>query len=537
MWEFEGIVNFLATFGRHLGLHPMTVEDLEEAFLECNIVLKAIVVRLVLPPRQRSMAPQICHSDDEWLRLFREKFREWNKKAQQTEQPLWKNYFSQDPWPDSCEQYYQLSLKQRVILLWALCESILGVDEESRRLTFPRMNWADADALREMWCVKDAQQSRYLYVQGTGVVFREESPRVVGSKSRRPSMVCVSEDDVSLRRVGKKLQTEGRESAIPLLSQFGRVLHDEEAPFLASKEHRAQRLRTQQAFEAMQMNYPRTRSSRSSSMELAALESGEKRLRTSSKDVGKGEFRPNGGTRRLRTKSDDLDLATMSDLEDDDLENDDDASFLKDGSTDEEEIDLSSEEQSEPQSSEASPRMRSVKGRAAPRYKHQNNRRGGNQTGPGKGTNGNGVEACSETSQPEPEFEGEDEDEIIIVEDEDDSQPLHEEEVAEQQTRTIAGESSQRPSEHLMEVDEPIMAIVGPLREFTGQTRMTKTDAFAAVLNHCKRNRLFDPEDHNYVITDSKLRILMNELRVKVKRLARALPKWIIDLNESSTLM
>ncbi len=48
--------------------------------------------------------------------------------------------------PESIEQYFSLSLRQRALIIWALCEKLLDTDEEGRLLSFPNLDWDDAGA-------------------------------------------------------------------------------------------------------------------------------------------------------------------------------------------------------------------------------------------------------------------------------------------------------------------------------------------------------------------------------------------------------
>jgi hypothetical protein len=54
-------------------------------------------------------------------------------------------FLDKDPMPDSIHQYFELSLRQRALILWWLCESLLEGEEEERFINVGNLDW-DANA-------------------------------------------------------------------------------------------------------------------------------------------------------------------------------------------------------------------------------------------------------------------------------------------------------------------------------------------------------------------------------------------------------
>ena len=89
-------------------------------------------------------------------------------------------------------------------------------------------------------------------------------------------------------------------------------------------------------------------------------------------------------------------------------------------------------------------------------------------------------------------------------------------------------EDEATPPQHTASV--AVMKILEPLATFVGASRMLKKTALSAVLLHIRNNALFDPEDQEYVLADTKLRTLIGgRTRVKLRKLAKRVGRYIID--------
>ncbi|KAJ1476750.1 hypothetical protein T484DRAFT_3072180 [Baffinella frigidus] len=201
---------------------------------------------------------------DQWLVLLRKFLREsearWDPETGTLEKdpPEWSKILEADPMPDSIEQYFELTLRQRALILWACCEHLVEADEAERVDAFPNVDWEDADAFRMTPRCHDARNNAYWYFDGSdGVLYREGTP--APSSAGRPTFEALSRGYEELAEVGKKLMTEGRKHKKPELLEFAQWLVEEEAPKLLSKAQAAERAKSKQAmFELM----PRKRSSR-----------------------------------------------------------------------------------------------------------------------------------------------------------------------------------------------------------------------------------------------------------------------------------
>lgn len=88
---------------------------------------------------------------DGWLDTLREKLQEeiefYNEETEQFEKhpPPWSRFLHKDPMPDSIHQYFELTLRQRALILWWLCENLLDGEEDMRELNIGNLDW-DASA-------------------------------------------------------------------------------------------------------------------------------------------------------------------------------------------------------------------------------------------------------------------------------------------------------------------------------------------------------------------------------------------------------
>lgn len=93
--------------------------------------------------------------------------------------------------PDSIEQYFELTLRQRALILWACCEHLVEADEAERVDAFPNVDWEDADAFRMTPRCHDARNNAYWYFDGSdGVLYREGTP--APSSAGRPTFEALS---------------------------------------------------------------------------------------------------------------------------------------------------------------------------------------------------------------------------------------------------------------------------------------------------------------------------------------------------------
>jgi len=201
---------------------------------------------------------------DQWLHMLREFLRDseerWDPETGSAERdpPEWTKILEEDPMPDSAEQYFELTMRQRALICWACCERLIEGDELGRLSAFPNVDWEEADAFRMMPRCLDAKNNAYWYFDGSdGVLYREGAPKP--SKGGRPVFEAVSRGYEELAQVGKALAAEGKKHKNSELQEFGKWLVEEEAPKLLSKAQAKERQKSKQAmFELM----PRKRSSR-----------------------------------------------------------------------------------------------------------------------------------------------------------------------------------------------------------------------------------------------------------------------------------
>jgi hypothetical protein len=108
--------------------------------------VQVIHLRLMMPAGERKRAPEMAEGDG-WLDLLRDRLREqpqvFDEDTQQYQhlEPAWTKFLDADPMPDSIHQYFELSLRQRALILWWLCESLLEGEEDERLLNIGNIDW------------------------------------------------------------------------------------------------------------------------------------------------------------------------------------------------------------------------------------------------------------------------------------------------------------------------------------------------------------------------------------------------------------
>ena len=84
---------------------------------------------------------------DGWLDTLRDRLREevpfYSEETEQmeTQPPAWSKFLDKDPMPDSIHQYFELSLRQRALIMWWLCENLLEGEEDVRELNIGELDW------------------------------------------------------------------------------------------------------------------------------------------------------------------------------------------------------------------------------------------------------------------------------------------------------------------------------------------------------------------------------------------------------------
>jgi hypothetical protein len=100
----------------------------------------------MMPANERKRAPEMAEGDG-WLDTLRDKLREerevFNEDSQENEklEPAWTNFLDKDPMPESIHQYFELTLRERAIILWWLCENLLDCEEEARDIQVGKLDW------------------------------------------------------------------------------------------------------------------------------------------------------------------------------------------------------------------------------------------------------------------------------------------------------------------------------------------------------------------------------------------------------------
>lgn len=113
-------------------------------------VSQVIHLRLLMPAGERKKAPEMAEGDG-WLDSLREKLQEetevYNEETEQFEKlpPAWSKFLEKDPMPESIHQYFELTLRQRALILWWLCENLLDGEEDIREHNIGNLDW-DASA-------------------------------------------------------------------------------------------------------------------------------------------------------------------------------------------------------------------------------------------------------------------------------------------------------------------------------------------------------------------------------------------------------
>ena len=150
IWELAAVQQFLRCFRSALGVSQLTTEDFHTAFLECSSALKVIHLRLLMKAGDRKRAPEMAEGDG-WLDMLRDRLREEHEEFDEDMQemvkipPPWTQFLDKDPMPDSIHQYFELTLRERALILWWLCETLLDCEEEMREDNVGNMDW-DTDA-------------------------------------------------------------------------------------------------------------------------------------------------------------------------------------------------------------------------------------------------------------------------------------------------------------------------------------------------------------------------------------------------------
>jgi hypothetical protein len=112
--------------------------------------VQVIHLRLLMPAGERKRAPEMAEGDG-WLDILRDRLREereeFDEDSQETvkQLPIWSQFLDKDPMPESIHQYFELTLRERALILWYLCESLLDGEEELRDVNIGRLDW-DASA-------------------------------------------------------------------------------------------------------------------------------------------------------------------------------------------------------------------------------------------------------------------------------------------------------------------------------------------------------------------------------------------------------
>jgi hypothetical protein len=55
--------------------------------------------------------------------------------------------------PDSVDQYYTLSIRDRAMIMWLLVDRLFDVSEEEREALLPNVDWENAGQLQHMYYV------------------------------------------------------------------------------------------------------------------------------------------------------------------------------------------------------------------------------------------------------------------------------------------------------------------------------------------------------------------------------------------------
>ena len=99
-----------------------------------------------MPAGDRKRAPEMAEGDG-WLDTLRDRLREevpfYSEETEQmeTQPPAWSKFLDKDPMPDSIHQYFELSLRQRALIMWWLCENLLEGEEDVRELNIGELDW------------------------------------------------------------------------------------------------------------------------------------------------------------------------------------------------------------------------------------------------------------------------------------------------------------------------------------------------------------------------------------------------------------
>lgn len=110
----------------------------------------------MMPANDRKRAPEMAEGDG-WLDILRDTLRAerevFNEDSQENEtlEPAWTKFLDKDPMPESIHQYFELTLRERAVILWWLCENLLDCEEEGRDIQVGKLDW-EMSAGERMCC-------------------------------------------------------------------------------------------------------------------------------------------------------------------------------------------------------------------------------------------------------------------------------------------------------------------------------------------------------------------------------------------------